>query len=448
MDNSITVGGEVPVFQSQVLLETLTDKSHTRDVKRGISKLNQINPHIPVKKSSFHDSAYESFERSTVVPGASVAGASAVEEKHSPRRGKVLPGTRLAVWEKEIDEDDMERFLEVRRGIHVLLADQNAVWTRDDPKPGDMTTRIRVLGETESETAPYLIVFCSRKLYRRVRSFMVSKQVKELYDPVGLKVEVIKHPPRRTSAVLDIEVCRPNNPSMVDQITFCGSPILLVDNSDPPSCSRTRKATFGGVIEVKFDDGRLIQYGMTAGHAVEKLLNGDAETHDVDCSDDSSDEEAQTQNSVAAEQNFTQKLPDDWDWDASFDVWGSSDHAPFARIIDNDRLPGVSAGTAHLLHDWALFEIESRNPKALYNVVSSNREEKRSLMIASKPAFFDGLCDPVIMMGSHGLKRGRLSSLPGAILKGRTMTFVDTYMLELDEGYGNAVRLNSLKYPN
>jgi hypothetical protein len=91
-------------------------------------------------------------------------------------------------------------------------------------------------------------------------------------------------------------------------------------------------------------------------------------------------------------------------------------------------------GRTPLSHDWALFGVNVPKPNVLCN--SESLEEKRPLKIASRPGFCDNLCDPVIMMGSSGLKRGRLSSLPGAILGGNSKSFVKTYMLELDEGNG------------
>jgi hypothetical protein len=61
------------------------------------------------------------------------------------------------------------------------LAGKKPKWTRKDPNPGNMTTRIFVLGKSETDTAPYLAVLCLPKLCGKVRSFMSSKPVRELY---------------------------------------------------------------------------------------------------------------------------------------------------------------------------------------------------------------------------------------------------------------------------
>jgi hypothetical protein len=213
---------------------------------------------------------------------------------------------------------------------------------------------------------------------------------------------------------------------------------LLADKTQGASCVRKRKATFGGVIEATFEDGRSIQYGMTAGHAVEDFLStNSAESSEVDSEDDSdSEEDVQAQNHLPAQQSPSLKLADDWLQDSSLDSWDSLAYTPLSSVLNNNKLPGVLARRALPSLDWALFEIDSPKPNVLCTLEYSEQPEKGTLRIASRPGFGDNLCDPVIMMGSSGLKRGRLSSLPGAILRGNSKAFVQTYMLELDEGHG------------
>jgi hypothetical protein len=431
--DALAEGDALPAEQSQAPPAKHPDIPLTNNSDCDVPSWNATNTPIPAENASFNDSAYVSLGRSNTGQGAATMSP---EEKHSPRRGKVLPGTGLTVFEKEIEEDKRKRFEEVMERICELLAGKKPKWTRKDPNPGVMTTRILVLGKSETDAAPYLVVLCSPKLCGKVRSFMSSKRVRELYQPEGLKTIVVDYPPRMTSAILDIDVCLNSVPT-ANQITFCGSPITLVDKSHRPSCIRKRKATFGGVIEATFEDGSSKQYGMTAGHAVENLLStSGAESYEVDCSEDSDGEDVQRQDSVPAQQSASLKITDDWPQHSSFGVWGSfsSDYESLGSVLDNNNFPRVIAGRTPLSHDWALFEINSPKPNVLCNSESS--EEKRPLKIASRPGFCDNLCDPVIMMGSSGLKRGRLSSLPGAILRGNSKSFVKTYMLELDGGNG------------
>jgi len=392
------------------------------------------SPRFLTTKPSFKDSAYESLTRSNNGTGSS--RTSPTEEKHLPSRGKPFPGTDLTRFTKEIESSNLKRYEEVMDEINNLLKAKKAGWNKGNSYPSGMASQIRVLGTTETEAAPYLVVYCSRNLCAPADRFLRSKRVKKLYDKQGLKMIVVEHPPRMTSAVLDIDVCLNNEPTN-DPITFCGSPMLLVDKSHAPSCVRTRKATIGGVIEVTLENGRTKQYGMTAGHAVEDLLSTSrAASYEVDHLEDSIS--LQKQGSAATPYSTSLTFGDDWDWESSFDAWESTEHTPIANILNNNSLPEVIAERAHPSHDWALFEMPSPKPNLLCNLETSKQVEEKPLVIASKPAFGDNLWDPVVMIGSSGLKRGRLSNLPGAIMRANSNSFVKTYMLELDEGYGRS----------
>lgn len=418
--------------ETLVQLSTYPDASLISSVGSEISGPKKIDSELSAENASFNDSAYVSSAQSNIGPGASgSSGTSPAEEKHTLRRGKVLLGTGLTVFEAEIDKDTNQRYTEVMRRVFTLLAKKRQLWTRNDRNPGDWTIRIMVLGSSEADISPYLVIFCSPELCGKVGKFLKSKRVKELYEQEGLKIQIVEHPPRQTSAVLSIDVCLKDQPTSKKN-TFCGLPILFVDNSGGPSRVQTRKATFGGVIEVTFDDGRSMQYGLTAGHAVEDLLL--TEAHEF--SEESDDEDLPAWNSVAAQPSARPIPGDGGSCEASFDAWGFSGQARFATVIDNNRLHGVMNGTAQPLHDWALIHIDSPKPNVVYSSDLFKEVEERFLMVASRPAFSDGLCDPVLMMTFSGLKNGRLSSLPGAILRGRSTSFVQTYMLELDEGQG------------
>jgi hypothetical protein len=137
-----------------------------------------------------------------------------------------------------------------------------------------------------------------------------------------------------------------------------------------------RKATFGGVIEATFENRRSMQYGMTAGHAPEELLSSPNRTdsRDMDHAGDSID---------------------DGFWGSSVETSYYSEKTTLGNILNNNKLPGVLAG-ARPSHDWALFGLDSPKPNVVCNL---EQGEERPLIIASRPAFSDNLCDPVIMMG-------------------------------------------------
>lgn len=431
--NSLAEGDALGSVDARKSLATNTQALPVNKSNAENSGTNKKTPRTPVRKASFNDSAYVSLTTSNNGTGSS--GTPAAEEKHSPRRGSVLPGTEFTIFEKETDKDTLERFKEVNRETQTLLAKKITNWNRGNSNPSETAFRLLALGKSESEASYYLVVFCSPKLCGRVRTFLRSKDVKDIYHKEGLKILVVEVPPRRTSAVLDIDVCL-DNTRTTNQITFCGSPVLLINNLHGLSHVQTRKATFSGVIEVNFEDGKSIQYGMTAGHAVEDLLSAcSADSYGVNNTAVSDYEQAlQKQDPIATQEIAGARLESDWLWE------DSSDRALFGNILDNKKLPGVLAETVHPSHDWALFEMNSPKPNLVCDSEISGQVEKRSLMIASRPSFNDKLCDPVLMMAASGLKRGRLSSLPGAIMSGSSKSFVETYILELDEGHGTSAK--------
>jgi hypothetical protein len=260
-------------------LETHPDPPPTYIVSSDGPSSSEASARIPTKKTSFHDSACGSLALSKNGSGAS--RVSTVEETHVARKGRPFPGTGLTEYRKEHDKETIRRFNQVRTGIEKLLEGKKEIWNRGNPYPSAVAIRIHDLGENEIVAAPYLVVRCSPNWCRRVRNLLKSKRVRELFDEQGLKMIVLEHPPRMTSAALDIDVCLSNTPTS-NQITFCGSPILLVDKTHGPSRDPKRKATFGGIIEVTLADGSSTRYGMTAGHAIEDLLSmKDGKTYEV-----------------------------------------------------------------------------------------------------------------------------------------------------------------------
>ena len=421
---------EADVLVSMQSQEPLASRSNGHN-----PSTDEPSPQRLTTKPSFKDSAYESLVGSKDGAGSSLS--SSTEEKHSSSRGRPFPGTGLLVFtDKVIESSKLKRYEEVMDEINIRLVERKAGWNRGNPYPSGFGTEIRVLGKSETEAAPYLVVLCSPNRCKQVRNLLKSKRVRKLYDKQGLKIIVVEHPPRMTSAVLDIDVCLNNAPTS-NQITFCGSPILLADKSHGPSRGPTRKVTFGGIIEVTFEDGRSIQYGMTAGHAIEDLLSASrAKSSKVDNLVDL--HSLQDQDPAQAQQSASLASADDWEWESSYDAWDSAEHIPIASILDNNSLPNVIAESESPLHDWALFEMRSGKPNVLHTLDSSEPDEAKPLIIAARPSFGDNSWDPVIMIGSLGLKTGRLSNLPGAIMRGNSKSFVKTYMLEIDEGYGKS----------
>jgi hypothetical protein len=125
--DALAEGDALPAEQSQGPPAKHPDIPLTNNSNCDIPSWNATNPPILAENVSFNDSAYVSLGRSNT--GQGTATTSLTEEKHSPRRGKVLPGTGLTVFEKEIEEDKKKRFEEVMERICELLAGKKLKWT-------------------------------------------------------------------------------------------------------------------------------------------------------------------------------------------------------------------------------------------------------------------------------------------------------------------------------
>ncbi len=131
--------------------------------------------------------------------------------------------------------------------------------------------------------------------------------------------------------------------------------------------------------------------------------------------------------------------------DSAFRVCEVGETEVLGKILDNSRLPGVAAGNTYPSHDWSLFSINSPKPNEVPTLKSPSNDERHQLLVAARPKFHDQLSDPVIMIGSTCKpRRGELSSLPARILIGHSETFIDAYMLELEDGNGTVCHMHFL----
>ncbi|RMJ16791.1 hypothetical protein CDV36_003557 [Fusarium kuroshium] len=92
-------------------------------------------------------------------------------------------------------------------------------------------------------------------------------------------------------------------------------------------------------------------------------------------------------------------------------------------------------------YDWALIEMEQLKPNRIRPRKLSNGEiqgkdiASGDLLMPTTPPCSNGKRQPVTLLsGSGGLKRGSPSPLPSRLLLGPGNTFVDTLILNLDDG--------------
>jgi hypothetical protein len=344
------------------------------------------------------------------------ANATADERNLQTRkRARRVPGTtNLFMFSNRIDEDTLKHYYRVRPIIEGLLIDE---LTASGFDAGTVSTRLVVIGKTEEEATPRLIVFCELDAESIVRTLLTSEHVTPYLRPreqsvPRLEPHIVPRGPNLTSACLDISICC-NNIFADEHTTYCGAPVMLTSGCRGLYQKRKRQATFGGVIRVDRGNGETDLYGMTAGHVVEELL--------------------------------MQERLQDSDGQLPWEMHGwMCEHNIMGNVLDQNMLPGVAAGQAQPSHDWALFNVTTPRPNTVVPMASQHRGVSdyvaaHQILVAKRPKFEDETSDPVLLLSSiHGTQRGELTNHHARIWIGQSKIFVNAYMLELEEGHGRS----------
>lgn len=368
---------------------------------------SESNQQIEQDNASLADSAYVSLTRST---GMSLPNTP-LDVPNSPSRKypRKIPGT-TDMWQffHSIDEDTKEHYRRNRAGIEGLLMEEVLALGLE---PEAVMTRLLVVGKSEETARQRLVIICDPEAESAIRTLLTCDHMTPYLRPRNQSISrlepyFIPVKPRMRSSCSDVDVCC-DNTFVSKQGTYCGAPITLMSGQQKLGQKRTWKATSGGVIRVDRGNGEPELYGMTAGHSVEGLLQ--------------QGERQESNAQVACEH----------------DILGS--------VLDPRKLPGVAAGQALPSHDWALFEIKIKMPNTAVPIVNEcpgvpENDAVHHILAAKRPRFEDGVSDPVLLLsGTHGTQRGELSSNSARIWIGHSRTFVDAYILELEEGYSTSV---------
>ena len=307
-----------------------------------------------------------------------------------------------------------------------------------------MAIRLMVLGKSESDAKEYIVVFCQADLLKRVQSFFDKDPIiRDLCKPddtsmPAFKVVVKPHAPHLRVALSDIHVHFDN--SQPTNGTFCGTPIRLVNGT-----SEFRIATFGGIIKVNDGLGFKL-YGMTAGHSLLEWAHTEGETKCVDSestsnatlsreSKDIDQQDDSIKSFVDLAEPFldTSAIPSQSEQDQAVEAWRFSETKALGRILKASSDFG-NEDTVEQYFDWALFEVSTHRPNELHTVEAAGNTRKQYLSSAVEKLSVDAPSRPVTMMGgSQGLRTGVLSKLPGRIIIGPGNSFVDAYLLTLDD---------------
>jgi hypothetical protein len=397
---------------------------------------------------SLHDSAYASTP--------SYSSVQTIREENHGMEGVPIGTTGWFDYAKEIEKDIVEHFNQVKTVLEERLH------TYIGPRMCVLIIRLMFIGkgETMTDATLRLVVFCQSKSdARKARRFFKSGRADDLCNPTDQAIPrfipQVFPGSRVRSALLDVDVCCCSSSSM-QSTTSCGQPLLLVNNTSGPHRGELRKATFGGIIEIRSKDGKAIPWGMTAGHVLQNWRNDPtvydinsslASEDDSDESDESDDESDKvsldsTRSKCSSRSKNAAKIQTSVIAQVS-DAWAFVESHRFGKILDNSQTGSVAdTKTRRPCYDWTLFSVAEVKPNELCTT-----GQRQQLRVVSKPTFNDGLSDPVTLISaSHGPQTGELSSSPARISMGGDAAFVDAYILKLNEGEGttNTFVLDSL----
>src|SRR6266480_1613489 len=183
--------------------------------------------------------------------------ASLVSTPRKDKNQHLLSDPRLEIFNKPVPNDLKDRFVDVK--ILYTQALWEAVSGKRKRNPGDISMKLRYMGENELDEKLYIVIQCERRVSKKVKRFFAQKHVLTELAP-HFQVHVID------TGLLQLstgEVVRVRGDLRGPRDTSCGMAIeMSVDDA-------YRMATLGGLIMVTTAKKTL--YGFTASHPLASL---------------------------------------------------------------------------------------------------------------------------------------------------------------------------------
>jgi len=326
-------------------------------------------------------------------------------------------GTSLLRFKITPDRRSMQHYNDIRLAISAGL--QNAVKDVDPEPDGSFSMRPVVIGNDEATATLHLVVFCPPRYEYTINQFFSMGLAQHLLNlpqyTQSLHYIVLRDPPSPTHATMDVQIDAPTS-YISDHGTLCGAPVTSRSIQGGSTAPFIRKGTFGGTIKVMYGSGEARFYGMVAGHLVRDAGATTRATSLLHTGDGSS-----FRNLVSS----------------------ASQCNPIGKPLDSQRLPGVTCNRAKPNHDWALVALASPIANRAVHVTEAsvsglNQDDaSHAILAVEKPRFLDESSDPVSLLGATGgPRRGELSCHIAQIWLNHSDSFVESYLLELDDGTG------------
>ncbi|PVH92427.1 hypothetical protein DM02DRAFT_699974 [Periconia macrospinosa] len=325
-----------------------------------------------------------------------------------------------------IYEADRDRFLDIR--ILYTQSLWEAVSSKRRRDPGDISMKLKYLGENESNAQLYIVIQCNKRVSKKVKKFFAQKHVAEDLKP-NFRVHVIDAGPSRLANSETIRILGNLNST---KSTLCGMSIVI------SSESTYRTATLGGLILVRTQENTVI-YGLTAGHPLTNL------GHEF-----SRDDLYWTEiNSESDDENTTEEDESIQLSDIDHQHVYQEPSTPHDLTTDIGRVVTHSFNSAKDSpnHDWAVVALEGQDwaPNLLFqqNQQTDSAIEQRTTMNEGEGILEKGInlglmpfssesqlilpAQPVVAITSHGLQRGTLTSSCSCLMISPSYRFVATF---------------------
>ncbi|XXH00873.1 hypothetical protein Hte_007224 [Hypoxylon texense] len=350
---------------------------------------------------------------------------------------------KIKLIAKEVDVPTLERFKAIRPDFEEFLGRM-----RTHQKPGTryapMSIRVVMMGTSEDDARPYIVIFCESSLKNLVQGFIKQDVIANLCQPGDLGVpsfEVVVHgnAPRLRLGESDINVVADTTCvfGRYRENTLCGVPISF----QLPNGQR-HHATFGGIIKVMTVSGDIELLGMTAGHVLHQRDAVGAAPYDgkAPLEDEQSDDLLEQfpvhgddiQSSVIYEDDDgievdIEPLTTSGTSADTLDA-GSRWEFKHTTVLGNviDATGGIGRSSKQN-YDWALFRLTTYAMN--YARTSRGRKELRTLS-QRKPGA-SGRRPIRMLSGSKGRRRGTLLPEPGRILLEGGEEFIDSFMITI-----------------
>lgn len=343
----------------------------------------------------------------------------------------------LKVYKKDIEEATYERYKDVSERIMGRLC-EHIKKTCKGYQPTSM--RLVVLGTTEVDAKPRLVVLCQKKSYRIVTKFFDLPEIKQIYQPNDnilqpFEVVIIPRPPQLKTTSPEIDVYIGHESPDTPLLTLCGS-VIKIQIGD-----KSRVTTLGGLIKATEVDGSSSVYGMIAGHSIEELFttgsesgksgNESDETYDNEPDDDVTNQCTQLVNHPA--------------W--TFNDAGSDLSVTRTQSYDLDshtwsRIGGIALIEGSELSspfDWGLVKIDAKDfikGNLIVHRIDEVKLHKGDLIMPPMPGNIPETRKAIMISGIQGAKRGVFSSRLSYAILSRAGGFIGTHMFSMDDNSG------------